>query len=242
MIVFNLYVERKDKMIGIIGAMQEEVTALKALMEVKEEKAIHQIPFCLGTLANQNVVLMQSGIGKVNAAYSTTLLLEYFDVDALINIGSAGGLHLHENVGDVVIGREVCYYDVDVTPDRVYGQVPGMPVTFKADEKLDALVAEVLDELGIPHHCGLIVSGDQFVSREDQVNLIKKHFPEAMCVEMEAASIAQIAYLYQTPMIVLRSLSDIFGKGGNAVQFDEYLQVASRNSAKLCKAVVEKLQ
>lgn len=228
-------------MIGIIGAMTEEVAALKKQMIVKEERCIHQIPFYLGTLANRDIVLMQSGIGKVNAAYSTTLLMEHFEIDTLINIGTAGGLNLKENVGDVVIGKEICYYDVDVTPDRVYGQIPGMPERFHADPKLDAMTAEVLDELKIPYHCGLIVSGDQFVSREDQVDLIKQHFPEAMCAEMEACSIAQIAYLYQVPMIVLRSLSDIFGKGGNAVQFEEYLEVASYHSALLCKAVVEKL-
>lgn len=230
-------------MIGIIGAMEEEVAAIKVFMEDIEEKQIHGIQFYIGTLVGKDVCLMQSGVGKVNAAFSTTILLEHFDIDALLNVGSAGGLDFNENVGDVVIGKDVCHHDVDVTAfGRPYGMVPGMPLYYEADEKLVQLTHQVLDDLGIQSHIGLIASGDSFIAQEAQVNQIKKHFPEALAAEMEASSIAQVAYLYHKPFIILRSLSDIFGKGNNNIQFDEYLKKAATNSAALCKAVVSQYE
>ena len=221
-------------MLGIIGAMAEEVAALKEKMELKEEKNIHQVKFYIGLLNGKETVLMQGGIGKVNASYSATLLMEHFDIDHLINIGSAGGLKLSENVGDVVIASEVIHHDVDcVAFNYPYGKVPDMPLAFQTSQKLLDITTAVLDDLDISHHTGLIVSGDQFVSRNDQVQTILAHFPQAIACEMEAASISQIAYIYQVPFIILRSLSDVFGKGNNDVQFDTYLALASENSAKL---------
>lgn len=226
-------------MIGIIGAMPEEVQALKDLMIITEETKIHDIPFFIGTLENKDVILMQSGVGKVNAAYSTTLLLEHFQIDALINIGSAGGLNLDENVGDVVVGKYVKHHDLDVTAfGRKMGELEGLPKAFEADMHLLKATNKCLEELNIPYHVGLIVSGDQFIAREEQVSKIKLNFKDAMCAEMEAASIAHIAYLYHKPFIILRSLSDIFGKGGNNIQFDEYLKIASKNSAALCQKMM----
>lgn len=221
-------------MLGIIGAMEEEVAALKVKMDLKEEREIHQVKFYIGFLNGKETILMQGGIGKVNAAYSATLLMEHFEIEALINIGSAGGLDLNENVGDVVIASEVIHHDVDCSGfDYPYGKIPNMPLAFQTDQKLLKMTTECLDDLGITHHTGLIVSGDQFVCRSDQVSHILEHFPEAIACEMEAAAIAQIAYVYQIPFIILRSLSDVFNKGDSDVQFDTYLALASENSAKL---------
>lgn len=226
-------------MIGIIGAMEEEVEAIKVLMEDIEEKQIRHTHFYVGKLSSQDVCLMQSGIGKINAAVSTTLLLEHFPIDALLNVGSAGGLMMDENVGDVVIGKQVCHHDVDVTAfGRAYGEVPGMPLYFEADEHLIALTTHALKDLNIPSHVGLIVSGDSFIATKEQVSPILSHFPSALAAEMEASSIAQVAYIYHKPFIILRSLSDVFGKGNNNIQFDEYLKTAAKHSAALCQAVV----
>lgn len=226
-------------MIGIIGAMDEEVTSLKDIMDSFEEKQIHQVRFYVGKCQGKDIVLMQSGVGKVNAAYSTTILMEHFEIDTLINIGTAGGLDLSENVGDVVIASSVKHHDADcIAFNYEYGQVPGMPAAFICDKHLMDVTNQVLDELGINHHTGLIVSGDQFVARSEQVEHIKKHFPEAIATEMEAAAISQIAHIYQVPFIILRSLSDVFGKGDSDIQFDTYIALASANSAKLAKKVV----
>lgn len=226
-------------MIGIIGAMQEEVAAIKQFINVEHEKKLLDYCFYIGTMHNKKVVLMQSGIGKVNAAISTTLLLSQFDIDLVINVGSAGGMNDQQNVGDVVISSQVVHYDVDVTAfGREIGEVPGLPRFFDADQNLLNKVQDILLRDNVSCHIGLIGSGDQFVSRKDQVTTIKERFPSIMCVEMEAAAIAQVCYAYHTKFIITRSLSDVFGKGESHIQFDEYLKKASYQSAKMCNELI----
>ena len=118
------------------------------------------------------------------------------------------------------------------------GEIPDMPRYFVADSKLLKEVQNILENENMPYHIGLIASGDQFVCREDQVAKIKKDFPEVMCAEMEAASIAQVCYVYKKKFIITRSLSDVFNKGENHIQFDEYLKEASQKSAKMCSQLV----
>ena len=229
-------------MIGIIGAMEEEVQALLDKMTLQETMIKKDYKFYIGYIANKACVLVQGGIGKVNAAMSATLLFENYDIDALINIGTAGGLDINENVGDVVISTEVAYHDVDVTAcNYQYGQMAGMPATFKADEKLIDLTQEILDKQENHVHLGLVVSGDTFVSQKYHVEHILTHFKEAKCADMEAAAIAQVSTIYKIPFIITRSLSDIFGKGNNDIQFDEYLKVASVASANMCEALISRL-
>ncbi len=229
-------------MIGIIGAMEEEVTALLNLSHIKESKVYQGYTFYSCQLADKDVTIVQGGIGKVNAAISTTLLIEKYDIDTIINIGSAGGLHLNQNVGDVVVSTAVAHHDVDVTAfGRPIGQVPGMPVTFTPNENLLNKVKEILTLNNMECHSGLIVSGDQFISKAEQVDLIKKNFPEAMCAEMEAAAVAQVCHVYNKDFIITRSLSDIYNKGENNIQFDEYLKKASVASAKMCYELVNSL-
>lgn len=230
-------------MIGIIGAMEEEVTALKNEMSITEEKKIHQIQFYVGSIEQRKVVLMQGGIGKVNAAYATTIMMEHFAIDLLINIGSAGGLDLQENVGDVVVASSVIHHDFDCTAfGRAFGEIPDMPLAFEASSQHMEIVTKCLEDLELSYHVGLIVSGDQFIAQKQQVETIQKHFPKAIAAEMEAASVAQIAYLYRVPFVILRSLSDVFGKGNSDMQFDTYLTLASKNSALLTKKVIGALK
>lgn len=229
-------------MIGIIGAMEEEVSEILKYVDLRNTKEIQGYKFHEGTIANKNVVLMQSGIGKVNSTLSTTLLFTNYDIDYVINVGSAGGLDLTQNVGDIVISAAVAHHDVDVTVfGRAWGEVPGMPQTFLPDEYLCSKVKEIIESNQYVCHTGLIVSGDQFISQKEQVETIQKHFPNAMCAEMEAASIAQVCHVFNKKFIILRSLSDIFNKGDNSIQFDEYLKKASRASAKICNDLVSVL-
>lgn len=229
-------------MIGIIGAMEQEVQALLELMNVKEINEKLTYKYYIGTIANKDCVVVQGGIGKVNAAISTTLLLEGYPIDYLINIGSAGGLNLNQDVGDVVISSQVGYHDVDVTAfDYEIGQMAGMPKWFEVNEVLLEKTKNILEKSDVRFHVGKIVSGDSFICRDEQVKEIKEKYSEAMCAEMEAAAVAHVCFVYQIPFIITRSLSDIFGKGNNAIQFDEYLRQASLSSAKMCHALIESL-
>ncbi len=228
-------------MIGIIGAMEEEVAAIKEYMHITDTKNILDCIFYQGMIENKEVVLLQGGVGKVNAAICTTLLLTNYQIDMVINIGSAGGLCLNQEVSDIVISNEVCQYDFDITafPNRILGEVPGLPPRIKANEDLINKAKIFLEKLDLNYEIGLIVSGDKFVADNKTAEYIKNNFKDAKCCEMEAAAIGQTCYKFKTKFIIARSLSDIFGKGDSAVQFDEYLKKAAKASAKMCVALIK---
>ncbi|MBO6047254.1 MAG: 5'-methylthioadenosine/adenosylhomocysteine nucleosidase [Erysipelotrichaceae bacterium] len=229
-------------MLGIIGAMKEEVSEVLALMTVKDEQEVLNYHFFHGTLAGYDTVVVQGGVGKVNATISTTLLLENYKIDHIINIGSAGGLRLNQEVGDIIIGERVAHHDVDLVGfDYEYGALPGLPVYYEADQRMIKLSKEILNNLALTAHNGLIVSGDQFVHRQDQVDVINSHYPDALCSDMEAASIAQTCTVFKVPFIITRGLSDIFNKGNNMTQFDQYLAKAAKSSAKMCYELAQAL-
>ncbi|MBO8155996.1 MAG: 5'-methylthioadenosine/S-adenosylhomocysteine nucleosidase [Bacillaceae bacterium] len=220
--------------IGIIGAMDEEVELLKNTMDIQEEKEIAGCQFFKGTLNNQDVVLLKSGIGKVNAAMSTTILHERYQPKFIINTGSAGGFARELEVGDLVISDRVLHHDVDVTAfNYEYGQVPGMPPSFEADEQLISLAINAADHLeDVKAVKGLIATGDSFMHDENRVNFVREQFPDMQAAEMEAAAIAQVCFQYDTPFVIVRSLSDIAGKESN-VSFEKYLKKAAEHSAQL---------
>ena len=235
-----LYVKRGDFMIGIIGAMEEEVKALLDKTEDIHENKILDCVFYEGKIDNKQVVILQGGIGKVNSAICVTLLLTNYDIDYVINIGSAGGLKDYQNIGDVVISSHVAYHDVDLTAfGRPMGELPELPVFIPADENLVNKAKDILHKMNIHENVGLIVSGDQFIAQEGQVSKIKKDFPNALCSEMEASAIGHTCYKFGVPFIITRSLSDVYGHGESSMQFDEYLKIASENSAKLCVELVK---
>ena len=168
-------------------------------------------------------------------------MLTNYDIDYVINVGSAGGLCLSQNVGDVVISNEVCQYDFDITAfkNRVLGEVPGLPPRIKADDALINKAINVLKSLDLNYETGLIVSGDKFVANKEVASYIKNNFEDAKCCEMEAAAVGQTCYKFNTKFIITRSLSDIFGKGDSTIQFDEYLKKAAKASAKMCVALIK---
>lgn len=227
-------------MIGIIGAMKEEVDALLAKAQINNISKQLDYTFYEGTIGQKEVVILQGGIGKVNTAICVTLLLTRYEIEYVINIGSAGGLQSDENVGDVVISSHVAYHDLDLSAfGRKIGELPDMPYMIPADENLVQRAKNILNKLNIRENVGLIVSGDQFVGTQQQVDIIKNHFPDALCSEMEAAAVGHVCYQFNTPFIITRSLSDVFGKGNSSVQFDEYLKIASENSAQLCVELIQ---
>ncbi|TFE01078.1 5'-methylthioadenosine/S-adenosylhomocysteine nucleosidase [Jeotgalibacillus salarius] len=228
--------------LGIIGAMEEEVKYLRSSMEDVQTKTIANSEFTSGILKGKEVVLVKSGIGKVNAAMTTTILMERYQPDVIINTGSAGGFDPELSVGDIVISNEVRHHDVDVTAfNYEYGQVPDMPAAFKADEnlKLTALKCAGLIE-DIKTVSGLIATGDSFMNDPIRVEALQGKFEGLQALEMEAAAIAQVAYQYQIPFVIIRSLSDIAGKESH-ISFDQYLKTAAINSANLIISMTEEI-
>ncbi|MED1863141.1 5'-methylthioadenosine/S-adenosylhomocysteine nucleosidase [Fictibacillus nanhaiensis] len=231
------------KRIGIIGAMEEEVVLLREQLEGLEEKKLAGCEFYKGSLNGQEIVLLKSGIGKVNAAIGTTLLIQLYEPDVILNTGSAGGFHSDLNVGDVVISTDVRHHDVDATIfGYEHGQVPQMPPNYLPDEKLvNAAERAGARVENIQVAKGLIASGDSFMSDHARVEDIKAKFPTLYAAEMEAAAIAQTCYQFKVPFVIIRSLSDIAGKDAR-VSYDQFLQTASKNSAELVQKIVEELK
>ncbi|MEK5216230.1 5'-methylthioadenosine/S-adenosylhomocysteine nucleosidase [Psychrobacillus sp. FSL H8-0487] len=228
--------------IAVIGAMEEEVELLRNEIENPETKSIANSEFTSGTYKNHEVVLLKSGIGKVNAAMSTTILLNEYKPDYVINTGSAGGYDPTLEVGAIVISDEVRHHDVDVTAfGYEIGQVPQLPAAFKADERLMKLAEEAVYEIG-KHQVatGLIATGDIFMHDPAKVEQVRIHFPQMKACEMEAAAVAQVCYQFEVPFVVIRALSDIAGKE-SSMSFDEFLPVAAKHSTQIVLQVIGKL-
>jgi len=221
--------------------MEEEIDYLVQTMTNKNKRIIANVHFYEGLIADQRIVLLKSGIGKVNAAMATTLLHEHYKPQYVINTGSAGGYSDDLNVGDVVISKDIVYHDVDATSFNYnYGQVPGMPERYIADSTLLKVTKYAIDELQIPNARGTIATGDSFMNDQNRVNFVKKQFPTLIAVEMEAAAIAQVCYHYETPFVVIRALSDIAGKQ-STVTFEQFLKTAAKNSSEIVIGTVRHL-
>lgn len=217
--------------VGIIGAMDEEVAILLEKMTNKQEETIANCLFIKGTLNEKDVVLLKSGIGKVNAALATTILHERYHPVYVINTGSAGGFGEDRNIGDIVISDQVVHHDVDVTAfGYELGQVPGMPPTFKADQQLIETTKKAVENLGLPAVIGTIATGDTFLADPEHVKFIRSQIPNIIAGEMEAAAVAQICHQYGTPFVIIRALSDIAGKE-STISFDQFLETAAKNAS-----------
>lgn len=235
--------DKKPVDIAIIGAMAEEVEALVAYLT---EPALYEklsSVYYLGKLADKEVVVFQSGIGKVGAAVSTAYVLEHFSPKFVINIGSAGGFDPKLSVGDVVISSEVRYHDVDVTlVGCEYGQIPNMPAAFEANKQLVEIAQQVVQQnANHKSMTGLICTGDCFMSDKAIVELVSNRFPEMIAADMEAAAVGHTCYLYGCPFVVIRAISDAVDQPDNKIDFFSFLQVAARNSADIVANMVKQL-
>jgi len=223
---------------GIIGAMEQEIALLRQQLQDASHSQKAGFDFYRGTLSGHDVVLVKSDIGKVNAAIATTLLLDDYAPDVVINTGSAGGFDSELEVGDLIIGEKVCHHDVDVTPfGYEAGQVPGLPPCFLADPQWVRRARAAAAATGLKHKTGLIASGDRFMHDPDDVARVRARFPAMLAAEMEAAAIAQACHRFDTPFVIIRALSDIAGKE-NAVTFEQFLETAARRSAELILALL----
>ena len=218
---------------GIICAMEEEIKSLVAQLEDKKQDTIGGIDFYSGTITGKEVVLTRSGIGKVQAGVTTGLLIANYKVDAVINSGSAGGIGEGLRVGDVVLSTGAAYHDADATAFGYKpGQLPQQPQIYTADKDLLEAISKAAKESNLVAKEGLIVTGDQFVSSSEKIAAIKEIYPEALSCEMEGAAIAQVAYQFSVPFLIIRAMSDV-GDEDAGQSFDEFIIEAGKKSANM---------
>ena len=230
-------------MIGIIGAMEEEVAALKEDMIVEETVEQASMVFCRGVLCGKEVVVVRSGIGKVNAGICSQILVDLYQVDGIVNTGIAGSLRNEINIGDLVLSTVAVQHDVDAGGfGYPVGEIPQLGVKeFPADERLLTLAEEACREANpdISTFKGRVASGDQFIDSKEKKKWICDTF-DAYCAEMEGAAVAQAAYLNKIPYLIVRAISD---KADDSAHMDygEFEAKAVEHSVNLMLALVKRL-
>ncbi|WP_285006152.1 5'-methylthioadenosine/adenosylhomocysteine nucleosidase [Lactococcus formosensis] len=213
--------------LGIICAMEEELRTLVENLDQASKITRHGYVFHTGSIGRHEVVLVQSGIGKVMSAMAVTLLVEVFSVDGIINTGSAGAVNHELKIGDVVVADRLAYHDVDVTAfGYAFGQMAQQPLYFESSKYFVSELKKAIENPVV----GLITSSDSFISSDSRIVEIKNHFPDVLAVEMEGASIAQAATALKKPFVIIRAMSDTASHDAN-VKFDEFIIEAGRKSA-----------
>lgn len=230
------------KLIGIIAAMQEEMQEIKNKMTCVEEVKYKDLTFFTGKIANINCILAKSGVGKVNASRVTQLLIDKYDLSQIINVGSAGGIKDNIKYGDIIIGKELVQYDFDITAfGHEKGYITDLGKSFFSDDKLVTKAYEVMQNICKEEYkvyIGNIATGDTFLTSTVKAQEIAKEF-NCDCVEMEGAAIAQVSRLEKIPFICIRSISDTID-GNNNIDFDKYLQMASRRCAEFLEEFIKR--
>lgn len=232
---------KDNKVLGVIGAMEEEVEILKKKMDIKETKKVAGMEFYEGTMDGKNIVLVRSGVGKVNMAACTQILIDEFKVSALVNSGVAGTMDTKLNQGDIVISTDAVQHDFDTTVfGDPLGEISRLGITFfKADKDMIDTAKEAAKNVsGLHITQGRVASGDQFVAGGEVANRIKENFGDVAAVEMEGASMAQVAYLNKVPFVILRSISDK-ANGEADLSYEEFLPIAAKNASMLLEEFIK---
>lgn len=206
------------KTIGVLTAMSVEFNQVASILTDTrtEKKGPHE--FLVGKLSDKIVVLLQCGIGKVNAAAGVTNMIINFKPDCVVSTGVAGGIDTCLNIMDVVVSTQTCYHDVLCGDDVDPGQIQGLPRFFESDKAMAEKATKLPSDVRIVP--GLICTGDQFITNHEQLNVIKDAYPEGLAVDMESAAIAHVCHLYGVPFVSFRIISDT---PGAEAHFEEYL-------------------
>ncbi len=230
-------------MIGIIGAMEEEVISLKRKVEDMSKQTIAGMDFYTGKMHEKDVVIVRCGIGKVNAAVCTQILVDKFQTKAIINTGVAGGLYPDINIGDIVVSSDTVEHDMDASAvGNPRGEIPRMNKTyFEADQVLVDCAQKAAEALKGNHkvYVGRIASGDQFISSIKVKEDIYTTFT-AYCAEMEGAAIAHTCFLNQIPFVIIRAISDKADSSAD-VNFEEFVNVAAKNASRMIEAMIKEM-
>ncbi len=228
-------------MIGIIGAMSEEVDIIKKEMKFTYEEKIGRFTFVIGSLRNRKIVLAESGIGKVNAGMTATIMITKFNVKAIIFSGVAGALDKRLSVGDVVIGEKMIQHDMDVREFGLKkGEIPRMATSvFESDKE----ILDIISSFELPDHKiykGTIISGDQFISSKQVKTDLAEEF-SAMAVDMESSSVAQVCYQLERKCLVVRSISDSV-TDDSMMEYSKFIELAAHNSKEIVCYLMENLK
>lgn len=234
-----MHTNHTDMTIGIINAMHKEHEQIAALLTEVNVVRDGRLTFTEGQLNGRHLVLMESGIGKVNAAVGAVELIRRYSPDALVNTGVAGGIDAALNVMDVVVGTRAAYHDVDCGPESEHGQVQGLPLYFEADANLARTALSIRCETRL--HGGLICSGDRFITNRNELDEIKRTYPEGLAVDMESGALAQVCYLYGVPFLSFRIISDTPGTAGHFDQYQNFWETMAARSFAVTRHLLEAL-
>lgn len=230
--------------IGIIVAEQEEFEAILNIAKVEERKEIYELNFVKCKIKDKICVLVKSGVGKVNAARATQILIDNFKPDYIVNVGVAGGLNPMLSIGDIVIGETLVQHDFDITAfGHAKGYIPGVGEKIYADDYLVKKIEEAIgnqEEKVYKYEKGVIASGDIFCTAIPMRDKIYAKF-NAECVEMEGAAIGQVCSLCNVPFVVIRSISDT-PNGENEVTYEKFIKLASERCANILKDFVKTIE
>lgn len=211
--------------VGIIFAMEEELNAFKEKIKISNEKKIYDLTFYETSVDKIDTILVLSGIGKVNAARTTQVLIDFMNVDYIINVGVAGSISKSLDICDIVIGSKVVQHDFNLKAfNRNRGEIPNIGTFIEGDNYL----IDVAEKSISGAKKGVIASGDIFCNDLKMKEKINKEF-NALCVEMEGASIAQVCYLSKVPFVIIRSISDSLN--GSEMEYDKFLNVSTKKVA-----------
>lgn len=220
-------------MIGIIAAEEKEVIQILNIMNNVIETKIYEKIFYEGLIEDKKVVVVKSNVGKVNSSRICQMMIDKFNVELIINVGTAGSVSNDLNIGDVVVADKLVQYDFDVTPfGRKLGEIENIGEYISVDQDL----LNLFEDLNVKY--GMIASGDRFIYKREDKDYIRETF-NAFCVEMEGASIAQVCYLNQIPFLVIRSITDKLD-GSSKVEFEEFLTSSSKAASTILKEVLKK--
>lgn len=232
-----------EAVIGIIGAMDEEIELLLQAAQPVEQVDVAGLRYYKGSLHGKHIVICKSGVGKVNAAVTTQVLIDRFHVSKVIFTGVAGAVHPELNIGDIVISTSCMHHDMDVT---ALGFAPGIipfqeTSQFMADTGLIELAERACEQL-VPgrYRKGVVLSGDQFVADRDKVRQLHETFAGSACTEMEGAAVAQACFINEIPFVVIRSMSDK-ADGSAHVNFAEFTVEASHRSHQIVDSMLQAL-
>lgn len=226
--------------IGILGAMQEEISPLLEHYKTYETIAFGGNTFYKVSLSNKTLIIACSRIGKVHSSLSAATMILYFGCDKIIFNGVAGGINPSYKIGDLVIGEKLCQHDVDITIfGHPFGYFSDSKIFTQTDETLNELAKEVAKDLNITIHQGTIATGDQFIGNKEKKEWIKNEF-NADAIEMEGASVAVVCDNLNTPLCVIRAISDNAGDEA-LISYEEFLEHSAKQSASLVIKMIEKI-
>ncbi|MCM1369794.1 MAG: 5'-methylthioadenosine/adenosylhomocysteine nucleosidase [Candidatus Amulumruptor caecigallinarius] len=229
--------------IAIISAMSKELNlVLKLVGDYKKREIRDGLTIYEGKLGAHNLVMMQCGIGKVNSALRTHILIEAERPELVINSGVAGSTDKSVAIGCVLVPSDVAYHDVWCGPGTMYGAADGFPRLLKTEPRVLKMLDSLREKCGCGITTGLLCSGDKFISTSDEVDEIKKNFPDALGCDMESAPIAQTCMMHATPFCMVRVMSDMPGNGDNVAQYSDFWDKAPENTFSVVAEIIKNIE